>query len=96
MTQIADQVSLSRSLLETQVSSNQERLAVPDEKLYGAIVESLQSCGYRQLNDVDVSVHSGHVLLHGRVSTYYMKQLAQTSVLRLAGVERLENELLVA
>ncbi len=96
MTQIVDQVLRSHSQLEMQVCSNQERLAAPDEELYEAIVESLQSCGYRQLSDVDVWVHRGHVLLQGCVSSYYMKQLAQASVLRLAGVERLENEMVVA
>ncbi len=35
----------------------------------------------------------GHVSLHGVVSSYYQKQMAQEALLRLEGVEAIENQL---
>ncbi len=36
---------------------------------------------------------SGIVVLHGRVGTFFQKQMAQESLKRLAGVEKVINEL---
>lgn len=36
---------------------------------------------------------SGIVVLHGRVKSYFQKQMAQEALKRLAGVERVINEL---
>ena len=38
---------------------------------------------------------SGIVILHGRVSTFFQKQMAQETLKRLVGVEKVINELQV-
>lgn len=35
----------------------------------------------------------GHVVVRGAVNSYYEKQMAQEAILRVEGVERLENQL---
>jgi osmotically-inducible protein OsmY len=37
----------------------------------------------------------GRVTLHGVVPSYYQKQMAQEALLRVAGVDRVENQLQV-
>lgn len=41
-------------------------------------------------------VHEGAVLLRGRVRTFYQKQIAQTVVAGVDGVEQIDNEIEVA
>ncbi len=43
-----------------------------------------------------IETHAGRVVLHGVVSTYYQKQMAQEALRRLDGVETIENQLQVA
>ncbi len=35
----------------------------------------------------------GRIRLHGQVGSYFLKQMAQTTVLRVPAVQRIENEL---
>ena len=37
--------------------------------------------------------HQGRVVVRGRVGSYYQKQMAQEALLRIEGVEELENQL---
>jgi osmotically-inducible protein OsmY len=39
--------------------------------------------------------HEGRVVLHGVVSSYYQKQMAQESLRRLEGIQAIENQLQV-
>lgn len=39
---------------------------------------------------------AGHVVLHGVVSSFFQKQIAQETVRRIDGVNRVENQLVVA
>lgn len=45
---------------------------------------------------IDLSGARGTVILQGEVQSYYEKQLAQEVVRRMAGVERVENQLAVS
>ena len=42
---------------------------------------------------VRIESRSGHVVVRGEVGSYYQKQMAQESLLRVEGVEALENQL---
>jgi osmotically-inducible protein OsmY len=55
--------------------------------------DRLQHCPYLELRNVFCSFHEGVLTLRGRVSSFYMKQLAQTLVGGLAGVMELNNQL---
>lgn len=56
---------------------------------------ALQRTGYRMLGAIEVTVHARSVRLVGRVPSYYLKQLAQETVLALAGTHELHNGLKV-
>jgi osmotically-inducible protein OsmY len=43
--------------------------------------------------NVAVAVEEGNVYLRGRVPSYFLKQKAQETVLAVAGIKRVSNEL---
>ena len=60
------------------------------------IERALRATGYSALRSVDIAVNAGGVSLAGRVPSYHMKQLAQATAMRMAGVLEVCNELEVA
>jgi osmotically-inducible protein OsmY len=44
-------------------------------------------------NGVDVSTDDGRVTLHGKVYTFYQKQMAQEIIRRVDGVTEIRNQL---
>ena len=61
------------------------------------IRQSLDRSGYGQLRRVCVTTRpNGRVRLEGSVSSFYLKQVAQTIVLSVPGVTQVRNELQVS
>jgi osmotically-inducible protein OsmY len=56
----------------------------------------LRKSGYRQLRRVSCEFHEGVLTLRGQVSSFYLKQVAQTLIGRLDGVGAINNRLDVA
>ena len=56
----------------------------------------LRKSGYHELHLVSCDFHEGVLTLRGRVSRFYLKQVAQTLILRLDGVGEINNRLEVA
>jgi osmotically-inducible protein OsmY len=54
---------------------------------------SLRSSGYAALALVACEVDQHTVILHGRVPSYHLKQLAQVFAQRVEGVGRIDNRL---
>jgi hypothetical protein len=68
----------------------------PSETIYSEVADrqaraALQSAGYRALWDLDCRLVDGAIVLSGKVPSYYLKQVAQTVVLRLATAWRVDN-----
>ena len=61
------------------------------EKIHGALSNS----PYIVNQDMVVEHDEGHVRIEGTVASFFQKQMAQEIVLRLDGVERVENQLQV-
>jgi osmotically-inducible protein OsmY len=57
------------------------------------VERALRATGYPPLRAVQVTVHARRVILGGHVPTYYLKQVAQTTVLAVPGAEELQNDL---
>jgi hypothetical protein len=55
--------------------------------------DRLRNSAYRELRNVFCSFREGILTLRGRVSSYYMKQLAQALVAGLGDVRELNNQL---
>jgi osmotically-inducible protein OsmY len=58
--------------------------------------ERLLAVPYLSFSDVRCEYRRGRLILHGRVESYYEKQLAQEAVARLQGVARVVNQIEVA
>jgi osmotically-inducible protein OsmY len=52
----------------------------------------LNSSHYSELRRLACDFHDGVLTIHGRVSSFYMKQLAQTIVRKIAGVRQIVND----
>lgn len=65
-------------------------------KLKKAAQNRLKSTGYSQLQAIRIDVTENRICLKGRVSRFYLKQLAQHAVMDLITDARVENELVVS
>jgi osmotically-inducible protein OsmY len=55
----------------------------------------LRNSGYHELYLVSCDFHEGVLTLRGRVSSFYLKQVAQELIRRLDGVGEVNNHLVV-
>jgi hypothetical protein len=69
----------------------QYRLGPDDDGLRIAVLKLLQSSSYTTLRWLRCEVMDAVVIVHGIVPSYYLKQVAQTIVLRLEGIEGVMN-----
>ena len=67
-----------------------------DEETRSRLESALRSSRYGALAKLSVEVSQGCARLSGQVSSYYLKQVAQETVLRLATVDQLDNRVRVA
>ena len=65
----------------------QFRLEPDDDGLRIAVLKLLQSSSYTTLRRLRCEVMDAVVIVHGVLPSYYLKQVAQTIVLRLEGIE---------
>ena len=56
----------------------------------------LRKSGYRELHLISCDFHEGVLTLRGRISSFYLKQVAQELIRRLDGAEEVNNRLEVA
>lgn len=66
-----------------------------DLRLAERVVHALHASGHGSLQEVEVSVCAGAVTLAGDVPNYYLKQLAQATVLTVSGPRPIRNDLKV-
>jgi osmotically-inducible protein OsmY len=64
-----------------------------DFSLVNEVKRALRSTGYQGLRGVEILVHYGVVFLRGQVSSFHLKQVAQTAPRALSGVREVRNEL---
>jgi len=67
--------------------------SLEDHRLAERVERALCATGYGPLRTVRVSVNAGVVILEGRVSSYYLKQVAQATALTVPGTQRIRNDL---
>ena len=72
------------------------RVKQDDQSLLYQVQRVLLGTGYAALRGIDCRVENGVVELSGDVPSSYCKQIAQTAVLALKHVRRVENCLRVA
>lgn len=67
----------------------------PDESIRVAVERGLRRASFVGLRNVLAEVTNGRVVLEGEVSTYYLKQVAQSTAQRVDGVVVVENRVVV-
>ncbi|HKI38550.1 MAG TPA: BON domain-containing protein [Gemmataceae bacterium] len=67
--------------------------SLEDQRLAERVEGALRATGYGALRAVRVSVNARVVLLGGRVSSYYLKQLAQATALVVPGAHQIRSGL---
>jgi osmotically-inducible protein OsmY len=72
------------------------RLRPPDRSIREKVSRVLRESGYAPLRGIHCDVSDGVVELTGSVPSFYVKQLAQTAVLRLEQIRGVNNLLRVA
>ena len=63
--------------------------------LLASVQRQLRNSGYSELHQLRCSVDEGAIKLTGRVSSYYLKQLAQAAIARVDEVPRIVNSVVV-
>jgi osmotically-inducible protein OsmY len=63
------------------------------DRLSAAVAERFRHASYLELRNVDWRLEDGTLKLRGHVSSYYVRQIAQTVVQGLDGVEAIDNQL---
>ena len=63
--------------------------------LIAAISEALRQTGYGQLRTLELQCDGASVTIVGRVPTYFLKQLAQTTAMGVSGVGGVNNQIRV-
>jgi len=67
--------------------------SLEDRRLAERVERALRATGYGVLRTVRVSVNARVVILEGRVSSYYLKQVAQETALAVPGAHQIRNDL---
>lgn len=65
----------------------------PTQTLALAVCRLLRSSQNYELQQLKYEFRRGTLTIHGKVSSFYLKQMAQEAVRDLVGVERIHNEL---
>ena len=70
--------------------------SIRDEQLFSEIEQALVITGYAgPLRGIQIEVHAGSVVLSGRLPSYYLKQTAQVSAMKVDGVVQVRNKIQV-
>ncbi len=55
-------------------------MLMQDSEVLAQVRQRLAATGHNDLRHVDAKIENGHLVLRGRVGTFYMKQVAQTAI----------------
>jgi osmotically-inducible protein OsmY len=86
----------SRAGYRISVRGWERRLSEEKAAIEAEAQSRLQTSGYAQLRKILCEFHEGVLTLRGHVSTFHLKQVAQTLVRKLEGVGEINNRVEVA
>lgn len=65
------------------------------DELQACAQASLRACPYREVQKITCLFHNGALLLQGTVSSFYLKQIAQTVLMHVEGARHIVNAIQV-
>ncbi len=72
------------------------RPARNDVELLRRVTHALRESGHPALQKVRAVARNGRIVLQGHLASYYQKQLAQSAVMWVDGVDSVQNEIVVS
>ena len=81
--------------IDRQKTSSLAIQSLEDLHLAECIARALDLCGHPSLCGVEITVRAGAVSLHGRVASFYLKQVAQEIALQVPGANEVQNHIRV-
>jgi len=89
----ANRITNTIVALPTPLSSNSSQAEIAQLELSRRMAkDALDASPYAELRKLACSVRNGGVMISGRVSTYYLKQIAQATVKRVTLDRSIENQ----
>jgi len=89
-------MSLSAQSLQERLPAIQFECNPADENLARLVRQAFCDGRYRELRQITCTAHEGCVTLNGAVDSYWLKQLAQTEIQSVPGVELIQNKIVVS
>lgn len=65
------------------------------EEVESRVIAAFRGLGYLQLECIDCHVADGTAYLRGEISSFYLKQIAQSVALNIQGVHQVKNQIQV-
>jgi osmotically-inducible protein OsmY len=70
---------------------------VPEVRSEATLEQRIQSTferlGYSQLSAIHCSTEGDRIRLHGQLDSFYLKQVAQSVAMKVAGTSQIQNEI---
>ncbi|HEY2825983.1 MAG TPA: BON domain-containing protein [Pirellulales bacterium] len=78
------------TVISSEDDGRQQRL---DDRFEQKVSYALRQSPHLQSRNLRFEASEGRVTLRGQVNSWYQKQMAQETLLRLEGIDRVENQL---
>ena len=85
----------TRTVEESKVAQEKRSLSASLHDVQKLVERRLRNSSYAPIRRVSFNYHEGVLILRGRVPSYYLKQIAQTLVRNVKGVDVVVNRLVV-
>lgn len=88
---LAQKLRTERTMAASTSQRSRDLCGQEDDGLRSAAMKLLQSSGYAALRRLQCEVTEGVAIVHGVVTSYFLKQMAQTLIQQLHGIHRVTN-----
>lgn len=88
-------VALQQDIAELTDISESRNSPIGIEDVQSRAQASLRACAYREVQRTTCAFNKGVLLLQGKVTSYYQKQMAQAILMHVPGIKRIVNKIQV-
>jgi osmotically-inducible protein OsmY len=83
-------------MVQQQTSNAVPAARLGENQILSAVERRLRRSTYSPIRNLHCEFHDGVLTLRGRLSSYFLKQVAQSLVVHMEGVEKVQNRVEVA
>ena len=85
----------TRTLMSALATTQTRLEGKGNRQIQERVAMALRKTGYPIMDHISISIERNRAVLRGKVPSFYMKQVAQTTVMKINGVASVQNELVV-